>query len=81
MDRIIYTQRIRIGRRKGELVEGKVGGRTVRFRKAKYLPKGCKAAKRICISCLKTPIRKTESNYELKICKGCLSLREGPKQV
>ncbi len=61
-------------RRRGKLVTGisPITGKKYSFRKAKYLPDGCKTAKRICIVCLKNSIRKTASNYDLKTCKECL---------
>lgn len=42
----------------------------VRFRKYKALPKGCLTAKRLCLKCF-AHIRKTDLNYESKICKKC----------
>lgn len=61
------------GKKKGRVVkvrdeEGKV---VRKIRLHKCLPTGCKTAKRTCIKCLKTVIRKNDSNYDLKICKGC----------
>lgn len=61
-------------KRKGEIVRGEVEvdgkTKTVSFRKAKSLPKGCKIAKRLCIKCF-AHIPKKDVNYELKICKSC----------
>lgn len=64
-------------KRKGEKVTGFVNGKKVSFRKHKSLPKGCKVAKRLCISCF-IPIHKNDKNYELKICKSCESNYRAP---
>jgi hypothetical protein len=67
-------------RKKGDKISGEIEKydnngkcylKKASFRKYKFLPKGCKVAKRICIVCLKNEIHKNDNNYESKICKAC----------
>ncbi len=69
---LIYTERSLRRRRRGRviLVETEAGKKkTVRL--MKNLPKGCKTAKRICLSCQKNSIPKLSKYYESKICESC----------